>query len=86
MPSASNPKPLLIHHIQSLAGIIEQVDVQKKMGNEMSQFDSIEHAWLLLSEGLIQDYGIMNDISLDDYSHCELLDASGRIVLPCFVD
>lgn len=86
MTKVSANKPLLIHHIQSLSGIIEHIDVQKKMGKEMSQFEAIEDAWLLLSGGLIQDYGQMDDISLDDYSHCELMDASGRIVFPCFVD
>ena len=86
MLNAFNHKPLLIHHIQSLAGIITHNDVLKKSGAEMSRFESIENAWILLSDGCIKDYGQMDQISLSDFDDCEQIDATGRWVLPSFVD
>lgn len=51
----------------------------------MSEFRSVENAWLLLENGMIKDFGAMTSpAQIDD--HTTVIDATGRFVLPSFVD
>ncbi len=73
---------LLIKNIKSL---IQVEDDPKKMvsGNEMAQLPSIENAFLLVKHGKIQDFGQMKN---SPESAGEVVDATGKYVLPCWVD
>lgn len=80
-------KSILIKNIKGLAGVAEK-NVLKKSGKEMAQLNTIEHAFLWIENGLIKDYG--NQSTLDntefDGSNIDVIDASGKFVLPSFVD
>ncbi|HRO74681.1 MAG TPA: imidazolonepropionase [Crocinitomicaceae bacterium] len=56
-------------------------------GTKMNQLPTIENAFLILKDGRIKDYGTMNDYALpEDDVIVEIIDATGRFVLPTFVD
>ena len=56
-------------------------------GKKMNQLPTIENAFLILKDGRIKDYGTMNDYALpEDDVIMEIIDATGRFVLPTFVD
>lgn len=77
--------PLLIHHIPFLYGIIDNPEISRKSGKEMNHFEAIQHAWLLIENGIIQDYGFMESLP-DVAPGCRQVHAEGRSVLPTFVD
>lgn len=52
----------------------------------MAELKSIDHAFLLIENGLIKDYGVYNDAVKEQYAGADLLDAAGGLVLPSFVD
>jgi imidazolonepropionase len=52
-------------------------------GDEMATVPSIENAWLMIRDGKIEDWGEMAECPAFDG---ETIDASGRLVLPGFVD
>lgn len=78
---------LLIKNIKDLLQVREQ-GVEYLSGGEMKELPRIENAWLLLENGKIADYGKMQD--LPDFSESddidEEIDATGRLVLPAWVD
>ncbi len=85
---------LLLTNIKSLCGIDESGRL-KKSGPEMAELDTIENAWLLIKDGLIADYGSMEEEhgawgighGAWGMEHGELIiDCKGKFVLPCFVD
>ena len=53
-------------------------------GTEMKSLPKIDHAWLLIEDGKISDYGTMNTIP--NISSEKTIDASGRMVLPTWCD
>ncbi len=75
----------LITNIHTLYGIISSVDIAKKSGNEMSELTAISNAYLLTENGLIKTYGPMSELP-QVTTECEVIDAQGGMVLPCFVD
>ncbi len=52
-------------------------------GQDMASFPSIDNSFLLIREGLIEDYGPMADCK---YTHGEIINADGKLVLPAFCD
>lgn len=75
---------LLINNISSLAGI-DDGKALKKCGSEMSHFDSIDNAWLLVEDGIIADY----DSSANKQAPADVdkvIDAQQGMVLPCWCD
>ncbi|MDP1726413.1 MAG: imidazolonepropionase [Bacteroidota bacterium] len=78
---------LLLKNIKSLCGIDESGRL-KKAGAEMAELDTIENAWLLIKDGLIADYGSMEEVDSQwtlDHG-LSSIDCSGKFVLPCFID
>ena len=73
---------LLIKNIRQLIQILEP-EIQWVAGNNMSHLNLIENAWLSIRDGLIDDFGRM-DSGIPDAE--ELIDASGKIVMPAFCD
>lgn len=77
---------LLIKNIKALVQVRESV-CEKICGLEMSELPCIENAWLAIDNGLIADYGSMNDFpGIADWKDLEIIDAEGKYILPCYAD
>lgn len=74
---------LLLKNIKVLAGIWEDSGL-KKSGAQMSSFESLENAWVLFANGRIENYGSMDSFPI--LTNAEIIDCTGRFVLPSFVD
>ena len=77
-------KSIFIKNINSLYGIIEAIDIEKKSGKDMNDFAVLNNAWLLIKDGLIVDYGRGALPEIDE--EIVTIDAQGKSVLPSFVD
>lgn len=77
---------LLIKNIKSLVQVRDE-NVMKVAGKDMSILPCIEDAWLAIDNGIIADYGRMEDFpGITDWKDLEVIDASGKLVLPCYAD
>lgn len=77
---------LLLKNIKTLAGIYENAPGALK-GTEMKVLPVLEDAWLACDDGLIADFGTMSDFpGITDWKDLEVVDCSGKMVLPCFAD
>jgi imidazolonepropionase len=77
---------LLLKNIKSLVSVYENAP-QKLSGKEMKNLPCIENAWLACDNGLIADFGSMDDFpGITDWKGLEVIDCSGKIVMPGFVD
>jgi len=80
---------ILIKNIKGLVGI-DDGNILKKSGAEMSQLTIIENAFLLLEDGKIKDFGSMNSsqfsVNTEPSTDNKTIDATGKFVLPSFVD
>ena len=56
----------------------------KVSGLKMKELPSIKNAWLLIENGIICDYGTMQELKDSEVS--ETIDCSGKIVLPTWCD
>ncbi|MBL7902469.1 MAG: imidazolonepropionase [Bacteroidia bacterium] len=79
-------KKLLIKNIKTLVSVYEKAPA-KLSGKAMAQLPCIENAWLACEEGKIAEYGSMEDFpGISDWKDLQVLDATGKLVLPGFVD
>lgn len=79
-------KKLLLKNINYLIGLHPE-NVKKLGGKEMSSLPTLENAWLACEDGLIADFGSMNNFpGISNWQNLEVLDCSGSIVMPSFVD
>lgn len=77
---------ILIKNIQQLAQV-RDTHVQTVKGKDMAELPSIFNAWLAIENDIIVGYGNMNDWpGISDWSNLEVIDASGKIVLPTYCD
>ena len=80
---------LLIKNIKTLVQINENPKL-RVCGNDMSAISTISDAFLYMSNGIISDFGKMNDPKLNDLllenPQIIAIDASGRFVFPSFCD
>jgi imidazolonepropionase len=80
---------LLIKNIKSLIQV-EEYPKKKAAGKEMSLLNTLDDSWLLISEGVIKDFGRMTDAAFKETSSGNLsgsiMDASGKVVMPAFCD
>ena len=74
---------ILITHIKGLAQVRESTQ-EFLAGSAMGELPVIANSYLLLSDGLISDYGKMEN--LPSTATKNTIDASGRFVFPSFVD
>lgn len=79
-------KTILIKHIKTLYGIIDDATVMKKSGKEMAELTHINDAFLLLKNGLIADFGHSSTLENLAPTADEIIDATGKMVLPSFID
>lgn len=80
-------KDYLILNIKSLFGIDEGGKLKFRAGEDMDRINSIDNAFLLISNGRIKDFGKMLDIKANYFTDgCVILDATDRYVLPAWCD
>lgn len=80
-------KDYLILNIKSLLGIDEGGKLKFRAGEDMDRINSIDNAFLLISNGKIKDFGKMLDIKANYFTDgCVILDATDRYVLPAWCD
>ena len=79
-------KKLLIKNIKGLVQVGENIPKVIK-GLEMKNVPILENAFLALEDGEVIAYGLMEDWEgIDDWRDLEIIDASGKYVLPAFCD
>jgi imidazolonepropionase len=64
----------------------EQQPIKIKAGGQMSELSSIDNAWLAIENGIITSFGEMPDLKPDTLKPENTIDASGKMVFPCFCD
>jgi imidazolonepropionase len=75
---------LLIKNIKQLLQVRE-TRVEKLSGNEMKTLPCLNNAWLLITNGLIADFGKM-EVLPSSYLKHETIDAHGKLVFPSWCD
>ena len=77
---------ILIKNIKELVQV-EKLPAERIAGKAMSSLFSLKNAWLSISQGAIHDFGTMDSFNgVDDWSGLEVIDATGKMVLPCWCD
>ena len=80
---------LLITNIKSIIQV-EEVPKLKVCGQEMSEIQTIDDAFLYIENGLISNFGLMVDLKntnrLSENPNVEIIDARGKYVFPSFCD
>jgi imidazolonepropionase len=77
---------LLLKNIKKLIQVEEGTERKQKVaGAAMKQLPEIEDAWLLAENGLIHSFGSMASFPSEAVAD-EVMDATGRIVLPAWCD
>jgi imidazolonepropionase len=77
---------MLWKNIKGLVGAYELPPTYLS-GKEMRNFAFIENAWLAIDNGNVVDFGAMSDFpGITDWSGLDVVDCSGRFVLPAWCD
>ena len=77
---------LLLKNIKQLVGIYD-IAPKRLQGAEMKQLPAINNAWLAIEDGKFAAWGSMQDFpGISDWKDLEVIDCSGKLVLPSFVD
>jgi imidazolonepropionase len=77
---------MLLKNIRGLVGAFE-TPPPFVAGSDMSQFPVVEDAWLAVEAGRVVDWGEMSEFpGIADWSGLEVVDCSGRYVLPAWCD
>ncbi len=77
---------ILIKNIKKLYQVGEDIPETIK-GEAMKNVPNIENAYLAFEDGLIVDYGNMENLEgISDWRDLEVIDASGKFVFPAFCD
>lgn len=77
----------MIRNIRNLVQVHDK-PVLKVSGREMSQLETIDNAFLFIEDGLIKDFGKINDMPqyLNNDNDLKSIDATGKLVFPSFCD
>ena len=76
-------KSLLLRRISTLAGILDE-GVKRLKGAQMRHLQSIDNAYLFAEDGIIKSFG--PDMECPVERADEIIDCTGRIVMPAFCD
>ena len=77
---------VIIKNIAELVQVEERIQ-EKVSGADMKNLDTIKDAFLCMEDGLITDFGTMeNWAGIDDWNNTEVIDAEGGMVFPSWVD
>jgi len=74
---------LVIINIQQLVNVRKESKVLR--GKELAELPIVENAYLVIENGLICEYGLMKDLSIDLHT-TKVFDADGQFVLPAWCD
>ena len=74
----------VITNIRQLVNVREESKLLR--GKELSVLPSIENAYLVTENGLIAEYGNMNEIQNSKFKIRNKIDATGQFILPCWCD
>jgi len=74
---------LVIINIQQLVNVRKESKVLR--GKELAELPIVENAYLVIENGLICEYGLMKDLSIDLHT-TKVFDANGQFVLPAWCD
>ena len=74
----------LITNIKQLVNVREESKLLR--GKELSVIPSIENAYLVIENGLIAEYGNMQNLKLQASNLKQTIDATGQFILPCWCD
>lgn len=74
---------LLIKNIKELVQV-EDTSKDKVSGSDMKNLPTIKNAWLTIEDGLIADFGKMENCP--DTTDAEVIDATDQLVFPSFCD
>lgn len=76
----------LVKNIKGLVGAFDDVP-RDVAGSEMAKFPILHNAWLAAEDGVVVDFGGMDDFpGIVDWSGLNIVDAEGRWVLPAWCD
>lgn len=78
-------KTLLITNIKQLVGV-DYYGITVAKGADMAQLPTVDNAFILIENGIIQAFGPMENLDTDNINYDEIIDATGRLVLPAWVD
>ena len=77
---------VIIKNIAELVQVEERIQ-EKVSGGDMKNLDTIKDAFLCMEDGLITDFGTMENLAgIDDWNNTEVIDAEGGMVFPSWVD
>jgi imidazolonepropionase len=76
---------LLITHIGTLAGLHPKETLLLK-GKEMANLPQLQNAWILCKDGLIEDFGTMDQLPEQLSNELESISAKGGFVFPSWCD
>lgn len=76
---------LLITHIGTLAGLHPKETLLLK-GKEMANLPQLQNAWILCKDGLIEDFGTMDQLPEQLPNELESISAKGGFVFPSWCD
>jgi len=81
--------PILIENIKELVQIRDKQELLVK-GSEMASLKTIKGAYLIIENGMISSFGPMSELDntslAEKRSDIQVIDATGRMVFPSFVD
>jgi imidazolonepropionase len=79
---------ILIKNIKELVGVEDQPVVWVS-GREMAALNTVKDAWLFIKDGIISDFGRMQDLDQEQLTagvKADVIDAAGKMVFPSFCD
>ncbi|MBN8697265.1 MAG: imidazolonepropionase [Bacteroidetes bacterium] len=77
---------ILIKNIRSLVQV-EDIPQVKVQGSKMKELNTINDAWLAIENDTIVGFGKMEEWEgISDWSNLTIIDASDKIVMPCYCD
>ncbi len=78
-------KTTLITNIKQLVGV-DYYNITVAKGADMAHLPTVANAFVLIEGEIIKAFGPMDDLDVDNTNYDETIDATGRLVLPAWVD
>jgi imidazolonepropionase len=78
-------KTTLITNIKQLVGV-DYYSITISKGANMAELPTVDNAFLLIEGETIKAFGPMDSLDKDNINYDEVIDATGRLVLPAWVD
>ena len=75
---------MVITNIKQLIGVRQKSNLLR--GKELAELPLIENAYLIIEDGIISEYGRIDQIHNSQFTIHNRIDASGQFVLPCWCD